>query len=483
MTSLEYPPILIGQGIGVVVADRDGGVRKDREYVSGAVGHHGVDIPQALGASFDELTRRYGAKVYESMLNDPVVYASFDLLKLGVISTGLSIQPAVSPKPGEDLASNPDAVLAAELAEFCVRAVSGLDRPIDEIAYELLDALAYGNKLAELTCELASMGVDRGKLLPKRLKPKPRESVDYVVSSDGEVVAIQAKSAVNGAEILLPVEKFVRFTWGSTNGDPRGSSVLRCIADAWNLKVQTWPELYAVLQRFGSPSLIGTTAEGEEARLPEDDDGLPIEGESPISPQAYLAQQMLKFRNGTALAVPFGTKIEALDPKTDGSAFRAAIEMLDRQIVLGVLHNTRTMLESQHGSKADSETGENVTGVVTRFIQKCLSAALRKQLFERLVEWNFGPEAKPLTPLISFGETERQDFAADAGAVGRLTQAGYLAESQLPGLDARLGIPVRKPGEARIKSSTPQPTDDQPETDELDADDSAPETDDEDDAS
>lgn len=453
-STLEYPPILIGQGLGVLAPEPGSRTRKDREYVVGPTGAAPLSLPQAIPIGFDELSRRFGTGVYESMLVDPAVSSSFELLKLGVLSSGLKLAPAVAPKPGVDPESDPKTKQAAEVVALCERALRSCDTAIEPLCFELLDAMAFGNRIAEITYRVVESGEDRGKLFPARIKPKPKGSLSFVVDSTAEVLALQATSAETGAPVLLPLDKFLVWSWQCRDGDPRGTSILRAAYDAWSMKIQTWPELYASLQQFGSPSLIGVTAEGETEHLPEDDDGNPIEGGTPVSAQAYLAQQLAKFRNGRAIAVPFGTTVTVVGGQAEGKAFQAALELFNREIVLAILKNTRTTLEAQHGSKADSATGQDVTGLTIGYARADLCRAIRDQLLWQIVSLNLGDDvANEFTPLPSFGETEGQDIPAIASAIAALMRVGFFTESQLPHVDALLGLPPRNPGDVRVSAT------------------------------
>jgi hypothetical protein len=50
-----------------------------------------------------------------------------------------------------------------------------------------------------------------------------------------------------------------------------------------------------------------------------------------------------------------------------------------------------------------------------------------------------------LTPKVSLGQVEQQDFSATANAIAALNKAGYLDPSQFPGVDTLLSLPARDP--------------------------------------
>jgi hypothetical protein len=60
-----------------------------------------------------------------------------------------------------------------------------------------------------------------------------------------------------------------------------------------------------------------------------------------------------------------------------------------------------------------------------------------------LILFNFGEEALALAPVPTLGRTEQHDFATMAAGIAALESSGYLGESQKPGIDSMLGLPVR----------------------------------------
>ena len=101
------------------------------------------------------------------------------------------------------------------------------------------------------------------------------------------------------------------------------------------------------------------------------------------------------------------------------------------------------VMESQHGSRADSETAQDVFGLLVRYGKQAVQSMIDRDLVRLLVERNFGREALRLAPCSSLNKTEHQDFAANATAVSALYKDGYLVPSQLKDTDAMLGLTIR----------------------------------------
>jgi hypothetical protein len=126
------------------------------------------------------------------------------------------------------------------------------------------------------------------------------------------------------------------------------------------------------------------------------------------------------------------------------------VDIFMRQIVLALLGQTRMTLEAQHGSRADSETGQDVGGNIIRLLRIWLERFVRELLILQNT-WNYGEDmARRLSPLVDLGGAEHQDFAKNAAGVGVLFQAGVLTRGQLPATDTFLGLPQRQPDDLRV---------------------------------
>jgi hypothetical protein len=146
-----------------------------------------------------------------------------------------------------------------------------MDTPLDEVLWDMLSAVALGNRIAEQVYAIQPFG---GTLLLMliALRVKPRQALAFVVDPflrvqgllaqlPGKPSPVSQGSIVNPALLpnILPRGKFAVLSFRPKNGDPRGTSVLRPAYTAWNLKGQAQIEHLKYLVQFASPSLIGTT--------------------------------------------------------------------------------------------------------------------------------------------------------------------------------------------------------------------------------
>lgn len=434
-----------------------------REEVAGAAGGWlGPRSARSLPWAFDDLTRELGDDIYERMLLDPQVIASVNVLRASILAEGLEITPAIT---------DPDAdgyELAQEICGFVCSAIADMDTAIDDVLWDMLKAIALGARVAEQVYRL-----EAGRLTLHALKVKQRRSTAFVADAYQNVLGLVAQRPGQGGVLglgsliladgaaavpgLLPRQKFAVLSFRPQDSDPRGTTVLRPAYQPWWAKQQTWQELLKYLAQFASPSIWGATAEKAGEVVTKDAAGNVTERKSAV--QALL-DTLLSFKNGTALAVPYGTMLNTLQVSGEGAAFFGTFDFCDRQIVTAVLHQTLSTLEGQHQSRAASETHADILSTIIRQARRAVALMVRRDVLWPLVQYNWGDAARPLVPAATLGIVEQIDVAALANAMAALARAQYLHPSQLAGIDQLLGLPPRvvAPGEAPAGlGTTPAP--------------------------
>lgn len=455
-----------------------------KEYVVTGPGRLAPTIPYALPAGTDDLTREFGFHTILGMLTDPAVSSSYLALKLGIIAGGMHLLPTHEPdatrkaqlaiarrkqptsltpagvtdrttmpdtETETDVALSVDEANAQAAVEYCERLAKRLlDWEVRLL--NLMDAMAFGVKLAEVTCKVGDDGPDAGKLVWDTVKVKPWWSWRFVVDAWLNVKGILTflpsglpgiSKADNGYLVLSP-DKFVIASWLPVDNDPRGTILLRPAYAAWNLKIQILPQYYQHLVRWGSPGIDLEMAEGDTSpRIPTDDQGEPLPGAVPIPAETYALRNLIAYANGAALVHAAGSKVGTIEPRSNGEAFQLAFQWLDRQIVLAINLSARSSLEAEHGSKADTASGQDNRDLVTGFGRKWLGTIVRC-MFKVNLALNFGKAfAEEYTPEVQFGEGQAQNHAELWPAVASLHGSGYLGESQQAELDAKAGLPPR----------------------------------------
>lgn len=382
------------------------------------------------------------------MMNCPPVLSSLQALKSTVLSGDFQLTPSVD--ADEDGDPNPEADLSLEVLDRCKRAKAAMGRPLEDWGREMFDACMEREKLSETVLVPIEAGVDRGFYGIEALKVKPHWSYRYRVDRAMNVRGIDAWT-VDGLWKTLEPKHFTWFSWEPREDDPRGDSLGDAIFHAFNMLMQLWPEFYEGNRKFGTPSLMLTTGEKSAPMVsPRGPKGEEIPGSKPVTGEFALSVQGSKLKGGGVIAASYGATGKVLESTRDGVGMNAAIAVLEAQIIVCFVLNTRVLREAEYGSKADSESG---TGVLTTYAQSVRTSLCRaaRRPFRYLVEANYDADvAARHTPNVTLGKTDPRTFAAVAQSLGVLYQSGFFTERQLHWLDAYLGLPQRRPGDARV---------------------------------
>lgn len=427
----------------------------------------------------DDLQRDFGNDIYERMLADPKVKASFNTLKTSILREGIEVLPAEdlkNPSQPEQPSlsgkrprqSSPTAI---EIANFCKRNLDAMGgaglRSFYGICYELLDGGAFGTKVGELIFNEAAIEVGTDRIIQtlKTIKVKPRTSTAFVVDAYANVVGLLGLIPGQGYPVIvqglmgrpgdvpnmLPREKFCIFTWMPTDEDPRGNSQLRSAYQPWWFKMQNLGERLKFLVRFATPSVWGTVSERAMPTPMADGNGNPLTdiNGNPImiQPAPLLQNALLGLQNGTVGVGPYGTEIELLEAKGEGEAFHLFQNDCDRDISEAILYQALATGEAQEGnlgSGGGADAHQDILELPIHYGKRTLANMIAHEICRAIVIQNYGEEALPLLPVISLGDVESHNFAEMAAP---LAQLGYsVDESQFDGIDSDLGLPAREVG-------------------------------------
>jgi len=446
-------------------------VRADlqREYAAGGNGVWSTAFLRGLPLYIDDITRDFGADLYDRMCCDARVSSEVDNFRAAILEDGVVLAPAV------DDASADGHALAATIRDAAERMLDDLDTPLDDVLWDLASAVALGNRVAE---QVYAPGDVAGKpgLVLRALRPKPRDAVSFVVDRYNRLVGFLARVpgrygtlpgglfVAAGGEPppnLLPRGKFAHLPFRPVDGDPRGTSVLRPAYTPWNLKQQILIEHVKYLTQFASPILVGILGEGAQNEWETGPDGQPTG--TVIRAVDVLLTQLIALRNGTALAVPFGTAIQELFSQGTGAAFLDAFAMYNRDITLAISGQTLATTEGEHQARAAAQVHQDTKNTRVRQAKKALARLLRRDVLRQWATINFGEQAAALTPLVSLGGVEEEDLTPRMNAVANLQRAGWFTPSQKPQVDGALGLPAREPSETAVErerfTAPPQPAD------------------------
>lgn len=424
--------------------------RLQREYVAGGGWAWYGQVARTLPNAIDDATADFGDDLYERMMFDPQVAAEINIFKAGILETGLTLTSAVRSR------SDPDYEVAAEIADEAAHMIADFDGTLDDILFNLLDCVAFGNKVAEQTYKLAGARKDGRKILVlDKLKVRPRRATVFAVDIYLNVVGLLVRVPPNASPWsatmmfgpndepfnLIPPQKFVINSFRQKDNDPRGTSLLRPAYQPWWMKQQMIPEYLRYLTQFASPSIYGIV--GENA-TPQPDPNNPG---ATISVEQVLLASLQALRNGTAGAFPFGTVIKEIMMNGDGAVFLKAFDHFDQQITKAILTQSLATEEGQHMARAAATVHQDVLDTLVRQGKLGFAKQFRNQLFKRWVSYNWGEAAVHLAPLVGLGKAITRDQPAMWTSISQLFNTGYLAPSQQQATDEMIGLPVRDESE------------------------------------
>jgi Protein of unknown function (DUF935) len=451
---------------------REASRRLRREYVSGGGPPSGVrrDGPLVLPHPFDDLSEDFGIDVYVQMLKDPDVNAAVNILKASILEDGLQLAPGIEDQKKRDYKR------AVKIRDLADQMLKRLTQPINTVLWNLLDALAYGNKVAEQVSEWQTHGGER-LLMLKAIKPKPGSQVAFVVDPYlnllGLLGARPGEPQLSSGSVLnpdtariIPPDKFCILTNRPEDCDPRGVSVLRPAYDPWWKKRQLSPEYLRYLAQFAAPSIWATPPEGAEAEPLTDPYGNPAEdddAEPAPSPLESLLASLVEWRNGYALAVPHGTEVHPVELVGDGVAFKTALQLYSGQIIKAILTQQLATEEGEHQARSAASVHQDVLDTIVRQGKQSVLEMVSNQLLIPWVRRNWGDQAaETLVPVPTLGTTEHQDVPALMSSVAALMRAAYLHSSQLAAVDEMLGLPVRDWSQPNLLQPPPSPAPGEP---------------------
>ncbi|MBL8048127.1 MAG: DUF935 family protein [Chthonomonas sp.] len=395
-----------------------------REFISG----HPIGTLLSLRGILGPHSTVITPDVARRMMLDPIVSGSVRLLQVLILSHTLANGFSVVAKDQDDAES-------VAIAEFVQEQINSINffAPCLEMVRKML---VEGYGIAESVFELAG-----DSLVLRAVKPKSSTLVGFVVDEFGNIKGF--RSAKNSD--LIPVEKF---WWVSHDGgledSPQGASALEPAYNYWYFKTSLLPEWFKFLQQFGTPGLVGRTPDEAQEEPQIDADGNPVTdgdgNELMVTAEQALLRALLAFGNSTALALPHGTEVDFLQSEGDGAAFLAGHSYADRQIATAILGSSRTTLEAEHGSKADSTSGNEVTQAIVAKNRLIIQESIEQCLLKVLVEANFGP-GKPVPRIVLSSSIVANRVEMIKAGVAAL-QAGMLTIEEVPDFCAMVGLPV-----------------------------------------
>lgn len=410
-------------------------------------------LPQYI----DDLQRTLRFDIYEQMLLDPQIKSCLGLIVAGVMGGGLDVIPASE-------SSDPEYKSDVEWSKFVERClIEHLQTPLlTEVMPDMLKAAAVGYRVAEKVCFPVKDSPEKGRLIFKSLRVKPRKRIVLVVDDYMNVLGIAQRPITGQEEVkVIPREKFLILSWKPTDADPRGTSDLRSVYEAWWRKQRMRPQHLQFLSQYASPSLIGTMSSAGAWRPVMDmETGQPkmVNGKPVYVDQSKVFMGALeKFQNSSIIVIPFGAKVDNLEVSGNGEAFLMALNAENHEIAKGILYATLATEQGDNQGRAASSVHADVVSVVINYAIE-IAERMLQELSDDLIRWN-APDGTR-SPRVRLPGANKADFLAWASAIAKLEASAYLHPSQYAALDAMLNLPKRTTAsiEEAIKAVTKDAT-------------------------
>lgn len=451
----------------------------------------GVNGASTLSSTPDDLMAEFGYQIYNQMARDPKIAKCVKLLKISILGEGVNFIPNKSD-------NDPEYENAKMISDFCTYAVKGMKKPLKVVLEQMLDAIKYGHKIAEVVYKTEYIEEFKGTFLTlDSIKPKPIGLARFVVDDSFNILGIIGTNKIknntstsekdylrieqvsnkniknkngeifikaqDGEEyVFMNTDKFMVLSVDTEDEDPRGRSMLRSAFNFWHLKQQVIPEYLRYLLTCSIPLLIGYTPaeEGQQPPVVRDSAGEIVRDSAgrPVvmNREAALREALMQARNATTLALKGGSKVQEIGANGSGIPFYKAIEVFDSQIEMSIILQTLATSESRFNTRAASETHMTVLDQLVASLKESVADMLTYYLLRPLITFNFGKNYLKYMPVVGLGDSERRNFVSDAQAIASLYAAGYLSEDQKRACDQMLQLPVRDSNYDQFRNITPE---------------------------
>ena len=410
-----------------------------RPYIAANINAY-LAMMTALPHAFDDLSKQFGVEIYDQMITDSEVAASLDVIVYASVPTTPIIDAAMSP-------DDPEYKTAVAIADFVSDMVNGFSSSLQDILRILVrQALAFGTALGELIYETTE---DAWVISDIRIVKLSHYSL--IVDGFNQVHGVAPVNLFNrwpagavmpiseGQELqnVIPRGKVLLMAWQPSNGDPRGSSLLRPAYAAWWAKQQILNEMVTWFARFSQPSIWGTTAEGAQDICITNPDG----SQTIERPTDQLLDALMQFRNASAIALPYGSAVNTISVGESGGIFLAALDWADNTIRRAILKQHLATGEGQHQARAAAEVHQDILGLMILTVRNWIADQVRRDIFRPIVLANFGDDAERFIPHLDLGDGD--GFPISAMEAAQLAAVGWFTDDQMAIMDKRLGLPVR----------------------------------------
>jgi hypothetical protein len=421
-----------------------------------------------LTSAVDDIDVTLGLDAKLGMARWPRPLACVQTLALGATARQAEIVPA----PESAYRSEADKALAMELAEFHRRNLIYLrddHRSLNQTAFLMLKcALIIGHQKAELVRSNPVTGPDAGKSVLSRIKLKSRQNSCFLVDPRGNIGQIAAYTGplgsfsdpyrggrMNAAGAVpysdlgadwqaLPRDKWLVVTnGGGEEESPLGESVFRAAYIWWRNARDILPLWMKALDYTAMPFMWAEMPPMEycQPAYPLKADGTPDTAADKVDAQVHIYQAINLARQGGVAVLPHGTKVNAIHNSSSGDPFAAFLERCNDEITYAILLQLLATGTDRHMARAAGEVHQDILDLAIRNTRATVCNSITRDVLSPLTRDNFPEKYWHLSPSLSFGDVELNDFRAWSEAFATLSRDGLLFPSQIPHVHAILGLP------------------------------------------
>ena len=311
----------------------------------------------------DELEQRKGGlEIYDTMGNDDQIKATLTMKKQSILSSGWKIEPA---------SDNPRDI---EIADFITYAYTeGIKGTFSDELFEILSGLDYGFSVSEKLFQVYNKGKWKGKTGLLKIKTRPPHSFEFHTDRHGNIEFILQHGAED--EIILPLWKFIIFTYNPQFENPYGRSDLRAVYRSWwskNNIIKFW-NIY--LERYGMPTVKATTPKNATKEQKDNIDAI-----------------MKNLQSKTGIRAPEGFDFALLEAQKRGdSGYKDAVQEHNKMIARGILlPDLLGYTDTKSGSYALGQKQFDLFELIlNRLRQQVQENIVDEQTTKQLVDFNF----------------------------------------------------------------------------------------------
>lgn len=304
----------------------------------------------------DEVLQNTGQAVgvYREMKTDPRIKSLLSVAKAGI----LGYAPLLEKDEAED-----------KVYSICEKAIDKV--PVYEVVKRLLSAIDYGYSAVEVVWE--NQG---GWWLPADVVLRKPERFSF--SADGRLKHTQEGKLI---DLYSQEYKWLVFRYDKDAENPYGTSALKACYWPWKFKkagIEFW---LMAAEKFAVPSILALFDTSE----PEDK----------IRERALELSELLssvQSGSGAALANIKDTKV--LTANDAISEFKTLMDWCDTQIAYGIVGQSLSVQEAEHGTRAQAEVHAGTLASLGQNTCRELESPVQR-LINWVVELNFGPHAIP----------------------------------------------------------------------------------------